>query len=64
MPQAEVAHLVEAARQHVLEEAAHELFAAEAAGAPAAGLAVTEFDADTSIVEADDAALVMAMRKT
>ena len=28
MPQAEVAHLMEAARRHVLEEAAHELGAA------------------------------------
>jgi hypothetical protein len=55
MPQAEVTHLVEAARQHVLEEAAHELLAAEAAGSPAAGLAVPELDRDRLVVEAGDA---------
>ncbi len=55
MPQTEVADLVEAARQHVLEEAAHELVAAEAAGSPAAGLAVLVLDGDRFVVEADDA---------
>jgi hypothetical protein len=54
MPQAEVADLVEAARQHVLEEAAHELVAAQAAGSPAAGLAFLVLDRDRSVVEADD----------
>jgi len=56
MPQTEVAHFVEAARQHVLEEAAHELLAAEAADTAAAGLAVAVvLDADPRIVEVDDA---------
>jgi hypothetical protein len=44
MPQAKVTDLLEAARQHMLEEAAHELFAAEAAGSRAAGLAVSVLD--------------------
>src|SRR5208337_4804294 len=57
MPQAEVTDFVEAARQHVLEEAAHELVAAEAAGAPAAGLAVLVLDRDRLVVEADDASI-------
>src|ERR1700761_5859916 len=55
MPQAEVADLVEAARQHVLEEAAHELVAAEPAGSPPAGLAILVLDRDPVVVEADDA---------
>jgi hypothetical protein len=55
MPQTEVADLVEAARQHVLEEAAHELVAAEAAGPRVAGLAVLVLDSDRFVVEADDA---------
>jgi hypothetical protein len=46
MPEAEVAGLVEAVRQHVLEEAAHELFAAEAADSRAAGLALLVLDGD------------------
>jgi hypothetical protein len=40
MLQGEVAYLVEAARQHMLEEAVHKLVAAEPADAPAATLAV------------------------
>src|SRR4051794_33988338 len=55
MPQAEVADLVEATWQHVLEEAAHELVATEPAGAPPAGLAVLVLEADPVVVEADDA---------
>jgi hypothetical protein len=39
MPQAEVTDLVEAPRQHVLEEAAYELLAAETTGSRTAGLA-------------------------
>src|SRR5271166_5096408 len=54
MPQTEVGDLVEAARQHVLEEAAHELVAAEAAGSRASGLAFLVLDADGFVVEADD----------
>ena len=53
--EAEVADLVEAAGKHVLEEAAHELVAAEAAGSRAAGLAVLVLDGDRFVVEADDA---------
>ena len=55
MPQAEIANLVEAAWHHVLEEAAHELIAAEVAGSCAAGLAFPVFDADGLVVEPDDA---------
>src|SRR6202453_2656133 len=55
MPQTEVSDLVEAARQHVLEEAAHELLAAEPARPRLTGLAVLELDGDRFVVEADDA---------
>jgi len=54
MPQPEVTDLVEAARQHVLEEAAHEFVAAQAAGSLPAGLAFLVLDADRLVVEADD----------
>src|SRR5208282_6572797 len=54
MPQAEVADLVKAARQHVLEEAAHELLAAQAAGSRAAGLAFLVLDGHRLVIEADD----------
>src|ERR1700722_7611424 len=54
MPQAEVADLVEAARQHVLEEAAHEFVAAQSAGSRSAGLAFLVFDCDRLVVEPDD----------
>src|ERR1700750_3093997 len=57
MPQAKVADLVEAAQQHVLEEATHELVAAEPAGAPLAALAVLVLDGDPVVVEADDAGI-------
>src|SRR5271166_6300023 len=63
MPQTEVADLVGAARQHVLEEAAHELLAAEAAGSRAAGLAFPVLDGDCFVVEADDAGVVPATRE-
>src|SRR6202051_2778076 len=55
MPQAEVADLVEAARQNVLEEAAHELVAAKAAGSRPADLAFLVLEGDRLVVEADDA---------
>ena len=64
MPQAEVADLVEAARQHVLEEAAHELVAAEAAGPRVAGLAFLVLDGDRLSSRPTMRALVRAMRKT
>src|SRR5271170_2534347 len=54
MPQSRVADLVEAARQHVLEEAAHEFVTAQAAGSSAAGLAFLVLDRDPFVVEADD----------
>ena len=57
MPKPEVAHFVEAARQHVLEEPAHELLATEPAGAPVAGLAVAILDADGGVIEAEDASV-------
>ena len=54
VPQAGVADLVEAARQHVLEEAAHEFVTAQAAGSRLAGLAFLVLDRDRFVVEADD----------
>jgi len=54
MPQAEVADLVKTARQHVLEEAAHELIAVEAAGSRPGGLAFLVLEGDRIVVEADD----------
>ena len=54
MPQAVIADLVEAARQHVLEEAAHELMAAQAADSSVAGLAFLVLDGDRFVVEAND----------
>ena len=64
MPQTEVTHLVEAARQHMLEEAAHELFAAEFGGPRAAGLAVLVWMVTVSSSRPTMRALVRAMRKT
>src|SRR3954454_10462838 len=55
MPQAAVADLVEAARQHMLKEAAHERLAAEPAGSSPTGLAILVLDPDRLVVEADDA---------
>ena len=55
MPQPEVTDLVEAARQHMLEEAAHEFMAAQTAGSPATGLAFPVLDGDRFVVETDDA---------
>src|SRR5271165_352211 len=54
MPQAEVTDFVEAARQHMLEEAANKLVAAETTGMSAASLAVLVLDRDRLVVEADD----------
>ena len=45
---------MKASRQHVLEEAAHDLAAAQAADSRAAGLAVLVLDRDRLVVEADD----------
>ena len=55
MPQAEVADLVEAARKHMLEEAAHELLTVELTDPPAVRLTVLVTKADGVIVETDDA---------
>src|SRR4051812_20472007 len=41
--------------QHMLEEAAHELVAAETAGSPTTGLAFPVLDGDRFVVETDDA---------
>src|SRR5262245_8678302 len=57
MPEPRVAHLVQPLRQHVLEEAAHELVAIEAGRAPARRFAMLVADADTGVVEPDDAGL-------
>ena len=54
MPQAVIADLVEAERQHMLEEAAHELMAAQAADSSVAGLAFLVLDGDRFVVEAND----------
>jgi hypothetical protein len=45
---------VEAARQHVLKEGAHEFVTAQAAGSSAAGLALLILDRDRFVVEVDD----------
>jgi hypothetical protein len=58
MPQAEVTDLVEAARQHMLEEAAHELFAAESAGSRAAGFAVLVLDRASTLTKIDPPLLI------
>src|ERR1700722_9686778 len=55
MPQAEVADLVQALGQDMLEEAAHELLAGDAAGPPPVGFAMLVADGDGLIVEADNA---------
>ena len=57
MPQAKVSYLVEAARQHVLEEAPHEFATAEVAGLMAARLAFSALDCDGLLVEAEDASI-------
>src|SRR5712692_7196509 len=55
MPKAKVADLVEAGREHMLEEAAHELVALQGAGLPARRFAVLVADGDGALVEAEDA---------
>jgi hypothetical protein len=55
MPHAEVADLMQTLGQNVLEEAAHELLAGDAAHPPSVGLALLVADDDGLIVEADDA---------
>src|SRR6516225_4947256 len=55
MPEAEIANLVQALGQDVLQEAAHELRAIEGADAPAVGLAVLVAERDGVLVERDDA---------
>ena len=57
MPQAEVADLVRALRQDVLEEAAHELLPGDAAGPPTVGFAMLVADGDGLVVETDDASI-------
>ena len=54
MPQAEVADLMQALGQDVLEEAAHELLPGDAAGPPPVGFAMLVADGDSLIVEPDD----------
>ena len=54
MPQAEVADLVQALGQDMLEEAAHELLAGDAAGPPSVGFAMLVADGDGLVVEPDD----------
>jgi hypothetical protein len=54
MPQAEVADLMQALGQDVLEEAAHELLPGDAADPPPVGFTMLAADGDGLIVEADD----------
>src|SRR5499427_3042017 len=55
MPEAEIANLVQAFGQDVLQEAAHELLSIEGAGAPAVGLAMLVAEGNGVLVERDDA---------
>lgn len=54
VPQPEITDLVEAARQHMLEEATHELLAAEAAKLPTADLTLLVAKADMVVVKTND----------
>ncbi len=55
MPQAEVADLVQALGQDVLEEATQELRTGDAGGPPPVGFAMLVADGDGLVVETDDA---------
>src|SRR5262245_7847629 len=55
VPEPEIANLVQAFGQDVLQEAAHELLSIEGTDAPAVGLAVLVAERDGVRVEADDA---------
>ena len=55
MPQAEIADFVESPGQDVLQEAAHERFAGEAAGTPPSFLALLEAEGDARLVHGLDA---------
>ena len=55
VPKAEVANLVQALGQDVLQEPAHELVAWDAAGPPPVGFAVLVTDGHRLVIEADDA---------
>ena len=57
MPEAEVSDFVQTLGQDVLEEAAHELLAGDAAHPPAVGFAMLVADGDSLVVEADDASV-------
>ena len=57
MPEAEVSDFVQTLGQDVLEEAAHELLAGDAAHPPAVGFAMRVADGDSLVVEADDASV-------
>src|SRR5882724_12997581 len=56
MPQTRVAHLVQPFRQHVLQEAAHELVAVEVRRVPPPRFAMLAADDNAVVVEPDDAA--------
>src|SRR3984957_19641525 len=57
MPEAEVADLVQAGREDVLEEAAHELMALQGAGAAARRFAVLVANGDGALIERHDAGI-------
>jgi hypothetical protein len=54
VPEPEIADLVEAARQHVLEETAHEFLTAEAAKSPTSSLTLLVAQADMVVVETNN----------
>jgi len=57
MPEAGVSHLVQPLRQHVLQEAAHELVTMKTRLAPSPRCTMLVADGDADVVELDDAAL-------
>ena len=57
MPETEIADLVEALGKDVLEEAAHELVAFHATGAPTRRLTMLVSDGDGVIIEGDEASI-------
>src|SRR5262249_35051597 len=57
MPKSEIANLVQAFGEDVLQETAHELLAIEAADAPAVGLAVLVAEGDGAFVEGGKAGI-------
>ena len=57
VPEAVVADFVQTFRQHMLQEAAHELVAAQASGPPLVRLAIFVADSDALVIEGNNAAI-------